>query len=203
MKKRTAVFGGSFDPPHLGHRSLILGMNEKLGFDRILIIPAGIPPHKTLSGGVSDDDRLAMCELTFFEPVFEVSDIEIRRPERSYTFVTLTGLKKAFPDEELYFVMGSDMLLSLHKWYRPDDILSLARLCVNARDDVNDRQKLIAYAEEFYPESYADGRIIITDSPVLELSSTQVRQTLREKGDAGAMLEEKTLEYIRRKGLYV
>ncbi|MGN1442597.1 MAG: nicotinate (nicotinamide) nucleotide adenylyltransferase, partial [Acutalibacteraceae bacterium] len=127
-------FGGTFNPPHLAHKRLALEMKEEAHLDKILVVPTFVPPHKAALSLASGEDRLTMCRLMFDEDIFSVSDMELRRKGKSYSFDTLTEMKRLYPDDKLFMIIGSDMLLSFHEWYRYRDILGLVTLCAASRD---------------------------------------------------------------------
>ena len=134
---RIALYGGSFNPPHLGHAEAAYTVYEELKPDKLLIIPANIPPHKEMEEGCpSAEERLELCRLAFAEiPGAEVSDIEVRREGRSYTADTVEQLRAEYPEDELILVMGTDMLLCFEDWYRFEYLLRECCLAVLARED--------------------------------------------------------------------
>lgn len=199
---KIAVFGGTFNPPHLAHKRLINEMDEKVGFDEVLIIPTFVPPHKNAPDLASGKNRLEMCRRTFFESRFTVSDLEISRGGKSYSYDTFCFLKEQYGNSKLYLVIGSDMLLSFDKWYRYKDILSMATLCVASRKKDTDTKKLALFAKDKLYLNEKNGEIIILSSDAFELSSTQIRQYIKDKKDVSAFVEKNTLEYIKEKELY-
>lgn len=200
--KNIAVFGGTFNPPHLAHKRLIDEMNKAVGFDKVLIIPTYVPPHKTAPDLASCQDRLEMCRRTFFEKYYTVSDMEISRGGKSYSYDTFCSLKKEYPAAKLHLVIGSDMLLSFDKWYRYEDILSMATLCVATRQNDIRSEKLALFATERLHLNCEKGEIIILPAQAFELSSTQIRQLIKDKKDVSPFLEKETLQYIKEEGLY-
>ena len=142
---RTLIYGGSFNPPHLGHVEAFAAARAHLQPERSLIIPSRVPPHKALAAGSPEsEERLELTRLAFaaFEEA-EVSDMELRREGISYTALTLTELKERFPEEEFFFLMGTDMFLSFDSWRFPEKITEKASLGVLYRGD-NDEQEEIA-----------------------------------------------------------
>lgn len=165
-----------------------------LGVDKMLIIPSCIPPHKIPGKLASGEDRLQMCRFAFDDDVFEISSMELERGSRSYTVETLRELKKTYPDDELYFIVGSDMLSTFTQWYCWEEILSLAYICAASRENgfVPD---LSAYTEE------QKKRFILLDIEPLEVSSTQLRNMIANDEDSG-LIDEKVMDYIKAKNLY-
>lgn len=200
--RRIGIFGGTFNPPHLAHKRLASEMTEKAGLSEMLIIPTFVPPHKEAENLASANDRLEMCKRTFFEEHFTVSDIEISREGKSYTFDTLLKLREIYGGSKLFLVVGSDMLLSFHKWYRYDEILKMATLCAVSREDEESAQKLADYAKNVLGLDASKEEIIISKAEPFELSSTEIRDKLKNGEDVSGLIEENTLSYIKEKGLY-
>ena len=194
---RTGILGGTFDPPHKGH--LYLGENfaSALSLDRVLVIPAAIPPHKAEKKLSGDEDRLEMCRLAFRDPVFVVTDLELRRDGKSYTVDTLKQLREQYPEDEFFLLIGSDMLLYFDKWYRWRDIKSMCTLCSFSRTDGEGYEVLRDYSE-----SVLGGGVVLLDQPPMEISSTEVRRRVREGGVFGELVPGPGEEYIAEHGLY-
>lgn len=197
---RIGIFGGTFNPPHKGHKRMALEMMKSASLDKILIIPTFTPPHKTATDLASTKDRVEMCNLLFSEDCFEVSDIEIKREGKSYTVDTVSELKKLYPDDELFLIIGSDMLLSFHKWYKFEDIISEVTLCVATRENEIAPEVLSAYAKETLKLS--DGDYILSHMSPMECSSTEVREMVNNKEDLSAVLTETVADYIEKFQLY-
>ena len=131
---RLGIFGGTFNPPHMGHIRLVTAIADKLQLDRVLIIPASVPPHKHVLNLARSRDRFEMCRLSFEgDRRFSVSDTELRRVGKSYTYDTLCEIKREYPDAELFLIVGSDMLATFDEWYRYHDILMMCTLCAASR----------------------------------------------------------------------
>ena len=199
--KRTGIFGGTFNPPHLGHRNIADGFVQALDLDRVLIIPSYTPPHKAAPDLASAEDRIAMCRMNFDDPVYMVSDIEIQRQGRSYTYDTLKALHDKGEDD-LYFLVGDDMLLYLENWYNPHGILSLTHLVSAVRSDKVFVSDLKKFAEEHFPEEYAAGRFLFIEMDPFEVSSTEIRNKIRAGESADGLLAPDVAAFIAQKGLY-
>ena len=119
---KIALFGGTFNPPHLGHRRLLDSFCSLLAFDRVFVVPDKRPVHKICDDLALDNERLQMCRLAFDDPAFTVSSMEIDRESDSYTVYTVRELHEQYPGAEIYLLMGSDMFLSFHKWYKYREI---------------------------------------------------------------------------------
>ena len=196
--ERIGIFGGSFDPPHIGHIQAAKQAVQTLDLDRLLVIPVASPPHK---GGcwVSAEDRLAMVRIACQEePKIEVSDLEIARGGTSYSYETVGFVRGMYPDAQLYLLMGSDMFQSFHTWKHPEKILAEATPVVFCRGDKNEKAKNQAQKETLEAQGHS---CVLLDNPVLEISSTQMRRMLAFHC-ADSFLPEGVGEYIRAKGLY-
>lgn len=201
--RRIGIYGGTFNPPHLAHKRLALEMAEKAKLDKVLIIPTFVPPHKMAKELASCEERLEMCKKTFFEEIFSVSDIEIKREGKSYTIDTLIALEKLYQNSKFFLIIGSDMLLSFHLWFRYEDILKKATLCVISRSSKENAKVLEEYAEKTLGLSFEKGEIIISKEDPMVLSSTAIRDKIKNAENLDGLLEKQTEKYIKEKGLYI
>ena len=202
---KIGIYGGTFNPPHLGHLAAARAAVEQLGLDRLLLIPAALPPHKDLPQDTpAPQARLDMVELmgdAMLQPrVVSVSSMELDRPGRSYTSDTLTDLKRQYPDAELWLLMGTDMFLTLHQWHEPAAIASLAGICAFGRAK-SDREAVFAAQKQRLEEDYGAEVKLITLPDLVEVSSTQLREQL-EAGEGGERLLPAVYGYILRNRLY-
>jgi len=197
---KIGLFGGSFDPVHNGHINAAVAFADALALDRVIIMPAHTPPHKEAPNMASTEDRLAMCRLAFNgDERFVVSDYEIQHDEKSYTITTLKYLRQKYPKDELYLLMGGDMLLYFRRWYRWTSIGKMAILAGAARHD-DEHAALEAEAETL--RSFGlDVRVIPID--VLDISSTEVRKAIRNTKDTSALIPREVAAYIFERGLYM
>lgn len=199
---RIGIFGGTFDPPHAGHKKYAEEFVGRLSLDRLIVIPTFIPPHKSGAQTASGADRLRMLELMFTgSERVTVSDMELKRGGKSYTCETVKELAELHPADELVFMVGSDMLLSFHTWREPETILKYVRICAVARDGGIGTAELEAYVNEYFPEK-RDRFIICAFDPV-EVSSTLLRERLKNGEYNGDMLAPPVLEYIKERKLYL
>lgn len=200
---RIGIYGGSFDPPHIGHFQAAKAAMAALELDKLLLIPAAIPPHKALAAeGASGSDRLAMTGIMadVLGKRAEVDRLELDRAGKSYTADTLRELKERYPEDELWLLMGSDMFFSLQDWREPEVILSLADLAAIAREKEDDPGAMKAQGEKL--RERFGGRVEVLELPqVYPCSSTQVRRELRE-GKKPLGLLDPVYGYILRHGLY-
>lgn len=198
--ERLGVLGGTFNPVHNGHIRLAAAFRDRLGLDRVLLVPVNAPPHKHGEMMQSGADRLAMCRLAAAgEPGLEASDIELCRGGTSYTVDTLRALHARYPAARLYFLMGADMFLTLEQWRNFPAIAGLAVLCTLPRHP--DESGMLRGYARLLARRYG-ARCVVEDIPPVELSSTGVREQLRERGRAPESLPPAVAEYIRKRGLY-
>lgn len=196
---RTGIFGGTFNPVHKGHVNALERVFEAVSLDRAIIIPDRIPPHKSAEDLVSGEDRLNMCRLAFSSvPKAEFSDWELNNHEKNYSVITLRHFHEIYPEDRLYFIMGSDMLLSFEKWYCYREILTLAGLiCISRCNE--DTEKLETAAENLRRQG---GEVIIVPAEPFEISSSQIREMLKKNIDCSCYLHKNVVQYIVDKNLY-
>ena len=180
---RVAFYGGSFNPPHPAHVRACRLACERLRPDKLLVIPAAVPPHKPLPGGSPDaEERMLLTRIAFRGvPEAEVSDMELKRSGRSYTSDTVRELRALYPDAELVMIMGTDMLLSFETWHEWRDILAGASLAVLPRD-VGDIGSIEREAERMRREYGAV--IYVLDVSPMPMSSSQMRELLSTRQGA-------------------
>ena len=197
--RKIGIFGGTFNPIHNGHLNLITSFQKEFDFDEVLLIPTNVPPHKETLELPSKKHRLEMCYLAT-ENInnISVSDIEFQREEKSYTYITLLELKKQYRDAKFYLIMGSDIFLSLEKWYRYDELKKLAAFCTAGREE-NEFEKLKRFSEKLEKEG-AECYVLNVD--VCKLSSTQVREKIMFDEDSSSLIPTKVYEYIVKEKLY-
>ena len=200
--KRIGLFGGTFNPPHLGHLHLATQALRQAKLDEIIIMPSYIPPHKAAEDLISGSVRLTLCGLTFADTRFRISDLELRRGGKSYTVDTLHTLRDHYPHDELYLIIGSDMLLSFDRWYQYEEILSLCSLLVLSRESEISPDTLRQYAVHTLSLTEGIGFSILETAPIV-LSSTQIRSAIAAGEDVSTMLTDEAYDYIKEKGLYL
>lgn len=195
---RIGIMGGTFNPPHNGHIHAARQAVKTMGLDRLLLIPDNIPPHKTMPHGSADSgQRLAMTQLMAGEiPGAEVSDIELTRGGRSYTVDTVHELRARIPDGDFYLIVGTDMLVTLDEWRRPEELCRLVTFVVVAREE--DDHEAIEAAAAWLREKW-QASIVIVDCPALPVSSTDVRAS---RALCRQMVPPAIYAYIEQQGLY-
>ena len=203
---RIGIYGGTFNPPHLGHVTAARAVFELLKLDLLLLVPDGQPPHKTLPpGSPTAEQRLEMTRLAgeqlgLGEKV-RTLDLELRREGRSYTAETLRQLHQQYPEDELWLLMGTDMFLTLQAWREPGEILSLAGIAAFGRTE-EDTEELFSVQRDYLYRTYPQARIFTLTIPgVVDVSSTELRDMLA-RGEGGNLLPPAVYGYILREGLY-
>ena len=198
--ERIGIYGGTFNPPHVGHIRAAVQAAEILHLDRLLLIPDRIAPHKQIpSGSPTPEQRLEMLRLaTKPYPKLEVSDLEQRREGVSYSYITVEQLRAAYPEAEFYLLMGTDMFLSFLSWKHPERILSQVTLAVLYRGEKGEVQRIEEQADKL---ARMGGAAVLVKNDVVNISSTQMRRLLAFRC-AGELLPEGVLEYIREHRLY-
>jgi nicotinate (nicotinamide) nucleotide adenylyltransferase len=195
---RIGIFGGSFNPVHNGHTHLAKTAAAEFSLDRIFFVPSRISPHRSMTEYAAAEDRLEMLRLACAnEPLFEVCDYELRSDRVSYTIYTIEYFRSRFPDDELFLLVGSDMLLSFDKWFCYEKILAQASLCVISRHD-GDSAELKKKSQELKKL----GKIYVSESLPLVISSTEIRKKIAKNKDFTCYLDKNVVQYIRLKGLY-
>jgi nicotinate-nucleotide adenylyltransferase len=196
---RIGIFGGTFDPPHVGHLIIAAEMRHALSLDRLLFVPAGLPPHKP--GRIVSDNghRLAMLTLALANaPEFEVSTVDLDQSEPSYTSALLGRLQRLIGPARLYFLMGEDSLRDYPTWHEPEKIVALAELAVATRilDDDYDLSAIYGAVPS------ARGRVHLMKTPVIDISSSDLRARVAEGRPIRFQVPPSVEAYIRHHGLY-
>lgn len=197
---RIGVFGGAFNPVHNGHINLAKSYLESLSLDKMLIVPTANPPHKTAVGLACEEDRFNMLSLAFagIEKA-EISDIEFQRTEKSYTYDTIMELRKSYPDDKFFLIIGEDQFLSFDKWYKYDKLLSEVMLCTAARTE-NKREEIISFADKLFK---GNSDYFLADFAPVVVSSSEIRERIRKNKDISSLVPAAVSEYIKDKGLYI
>jgi len=190
LKKRTGIFGGSFDPVHSGHLEVADSFLKSGLIDELLILPTPYPPHKKEKNQTPFHHRLKMLEIAFagWDSV-KISDLEANLPSPSYTLQTLRYLKKENPDTRFFLCLGEDNLKIFEKWYKSDEILKETVLIIAERP---------GFDSSGIPPKILERAVFVEHHPV-DASSTRVRKAMKQSGD---LLPENVAEYIQKHGLY-
>lgn len=198
---KIGIMGGTFDPIHIGH--LLLGMfaYEDFGLDEIWFLPNGNPPHKqTKEGEEALKHRIEMVRLAIRDvPYFKLCLHEANEKEHSYTYKTMRELKALYPEHTFYFILGADSLFAIEEWRYFQEIFPTCTILAAMRDDkdVVDMLKQIDYLKEKY-----HAEISLLRAPLLEISSTTLRQRIFYGKSVAYMVPQAVEEYIRQYALY-
>lgn len=197
---RLGIYGGTFNPPHIGHVSAAAAASEQLKLDKLFVIPAGIPPHKKLPiGSPIGQQRMDMTQLSFsgLQNVV-LTDMELTKEGASFTIDTVDALKKKFPDDTLYLIMGTDMYLTLELWKDAEHIIKNVTTAVFSRK-AGDMEKVGLYADKIKEKLSA--QTVIIHHNAIDISSSELRRMLPERRGAD-LIEDSTYSYIINKKLY-
>lgn len=203
---RIGIMGGTFNPIHLGHVHLAQLAYRQFNLDKVIFIPAGVPPHKRGMSIAKSEDRLNMVRIAIQNhPYFELNDMEIKKNGFSYTYETLEILKEQSPQDEFYLIIGADSLFMFESWYKPDIILKNCILLAGNRYNISDLDfhKQIQHLKSKYK---ADVKKI--DGPMMDISSTAVRKSLKDNILSATdnvnqiYIDSNVIDYILEKKLY-
>ena len=186
--KKVGLFGGTFNPIHIGHLIMANEVYAALELDEVRFMPNATAPHKEMATSATIEQRLQMVELAIEGiPHFKVERFEIERGGVSYTYDTMKAMRDREPDVEFYFIIGGDMIDSLHTWYRIDELL-----------------KLVHFVGVKRPGSKAKTtyKVQMVEAPEINLSSTFIRNRLKQKTRVHFLMPTAVESYIRKEGLY-
>ena len=192
------IMGGTFDPPHFAHLLLAERAYEQYNLDYVIFMAGGNPPHKKENDLTDAAVRNQMLKAAIYDnPHFKLSEYEIRKQEYSYTADTLEYLKEKNPNDKLFFIMGEDSLAYLDKWYRPDKIVQCATILAYPRGIKTNLHYQVQRIKKVL-----DADIKIIDAPILEISSSKIRELVGEKKSIKYLLPETVIEIIEKEQLY-
>ena len=195
---RVGIIGGPFEPLHLAHIYIAEEAKKKLNLDKVIFMPAGIQPLKTDKKVTEASLRLEMVQKAIEGKIgFEVSDYEIKKEGKSYTYKTLEHFYKEYKD--LYFITGADCLLDIDKWKEIEKIFSLCKFVVFTRPGYNNNE--LVNKKRFVEEKY-NGDIILLEVPGIHISSTEIREKIINNEKVDDILPAVVLDIIKEKGLY-
>lgn len=187
--RKIGIYGGSFNPPHIAHLTCAQWAVEQLELDLLLFMPSGIPPHKNNKQTISGKYRKDMVELAISDnDKFTMESIEVDTNEKQYTFDTIQKLKAKYPNDQLYFIVGGDMVDYLHTWYRIDELVKLVQFVGMNRPN--------STMKTDYP-------VLLIDSPMLDVSSSLIRERVKTGKSIKYLVNDDVIAYIEREKLYM
>ncbi|MFC1568607.1 nicotinate-nucleotide adenylyltransferase [bacterium] len=190
---QLGLFGGTFNPIHHGHLIIADALIKNLSLDRIIFIPAALPPHKQTQTICAAEHRYRMIELAIQScPEFSVSDYEFSRAQISYTIDTVEAFKEKYKSDLLYLIIGADSLNEIHTWRQPDRLFEMIRIVVVNRPGVN--------FNDIDPK-YRDN-VLWSNAPLIEISSSHIRQQVKAQQSIRFLVPQAVEDYIREKRLY-
>ena len=192
--KKLGIFGGTFNPPHIAHLLAAEGVRDQLKLNKILFVPAAVPPHKQKENVIPAKHRLEMVKLAIRgNPFFELSDMELRRRGPSYTIDTVRELRHTNPHDDIFFIMGIDLLTDFDTWKEPDKILVECTLVAMNRPGFD----LAVVDKELL------ARIELVNVPSVDISSTNIRRRVRSGRSIRYLVTPEVETYIRRNSIYL
>ncbi len=187
-KQRIGILGGTFNPPHIGHLIIAEQVCQQLGLKKVLFMPDAKPPHVDHKEAIAATDRKKMVALSIADnPHFQLEDCELRRGGISYTFETIKALLQKHPDYEIYFIIGGDMVAYLPKWHKITELVKLVHF--------------VGVRRAGYPTS-SPYPILWVDVPLIQISSTQIREKVAAGDSIRYLVPDAVKEYIHKEGLY-
>lgn len=186
--KRIGIMGGTFNPIHNGHLIIAEQVANQLALDQILFIPNNIPPHVDKKEAIDGQLRAEMVELAIMDNLkFKLDNIELINSGKSYSYQTILALKKKYPNVKFYFIIGADEVEYLPKWYRIDELLK----------EIN----FVAVKRHGY-QGTSNYQIIWVDAPLIEISSTDIRNRVKQKMSIKYLVPQAVINFIENRGLY-
>lgn len=192
----TAIFGGTFNPPHIGHYEMLSALEKCPEIEEIWLMPDRIPPHKVCDFLADDKDRIEMCRIVAED--FKKAQLclaEFEREGKSYTYDTVTEFLKKYPQNRFTFVCGGDMLVSFDKWYRYEELMKLLPFTVFRRTDT-DSAEFDRMAEKLSSNGM---KLKIMNEIITAVSSSYIRNNFEKSRE---LLPERVYDYIKNRGIY-
>ncbi|MBQ1548090.1 MAG: nicotinate (nicotinamide) nucleotide adenylyltransferase [Lachnospiraceae bacterium] len=223
-RQRIGLFGGTFNPPHLGHLKMSKAAKDQFSLDEIWFIPSGTPPHKKVDNEVSASDRAEMCRALLYgengilseeeKEFYFVDDIEVRSITPNYSYKTVSMITSENPDKDFFFIIGEDSLRYFHKWVKPEVIAENVTILVASRNESNGEKKVLTgdfidreemtlpEMIDYLKENVGGTYEVIKFDPV-DISSSEIRSTVTEPGfEAEKFINDDVYQYIKEHGLY-
>lgn len=198
--KKVGIMGGTFNPIHNGHLFLAEHAYEQARLDYVLFMPTMNPPHKAGMTVAPAEHRINMVRQAIANnPKFVLSDLELKRPGITYTSDTLSVLKDEEPDTEYYFIVGADSLMMMKYWMDPQTVFNLSTIVAGAREQSTQEQ---LEEQARYLENTYNGKIILLDMPLMEISSEYIRERLDGGNSIRYYVPDEVITYINENNLY-
>lgn len=195
--KKIALYGGSFDPIHIGHLITATNVIEKLNMDKVIFVPSNITPLKNNELNATNEERYKMIEESIKDNLyFEIDNYEQKLDRVSYTYYTAQYFKQKYPEADLHFIIGTDRVKDLKHWYNIEELSKIMKFIFVARDEeqIDD----IIKEDKFYETI----KYTILKTPVIEISSTLIREKIKTKKNVKYLLDENCANYIKEMKLY-
>lgn len=197
---KIGIMGGTFNPIHTAHLILAESSYDQLKLDKILFMPSKNPPHKLHSNILSEEYRIQMVRLAIAaNPHFELSMVELKREGLTYTADTLAELKKQYPENEYYFILGADSLFQIEQWWEPERIFKLSHIIAAGRDLIPNKE--IVEQIDYLSNKY-NGNIHFLQTPNMDISSNFIRQNRRDGRSIRYYVPDAVENYIVENHLY-
>ena len=201
QKMKIGILGGSFNPVHNGHLELAKQALEQFALDQVWLMPNHVPAYKKWDRSVTNEDRLHMVELAVKDhDGLRCSDLELQRGGVTYTVDTLAQLHQQYPDTEWYFIMGGDSILAFDTWREPGRILSLSKLIVTTRDQIQAEDVIDKI--RYLKKKYAGADIRQMQIHPVDVSSSGIREAVKNGQDISETVPMAVCRYIKKYGLY-
>lgn len=202
LPKRIGIFGGTFNPVHLGHIEIASNVFDKLGLHKIYFMPSGVPPHKNQKGLAPPEERFKMVEMAIEKDKrFEVLDYEIKKKTASYTVETIYELLIKFKDSKIFLILGADAALDIFSWKDPQNIFKVCTFVIVSRPGyiLEEFKKKISMLQK---KGASMMHIIYLEESVIEISSSRIRERIKNGEDASDLLSKKVYAYVKEMGFY-
>lgn len=201
---KIGIYGGTFDPPHIGHINACKTFLDSVELDILYVIPVYTPPHKMLKSDTDALTRLEMSKIAFsgLSNKVLVSDLEIKREGKSYTADTIRYFKENYEDAEIFFLCGTDMILTMDFWYKPDYIFENATIVYVRRENDELTAEKIAKKCAYYEEKFG-AKIIYLQMNTVEASSTEIRNAINDENRLKGLVSPQIYNFIIENGLYL
>ena len=206
MADKTGLLGGTFDPPHLGHLILAQSLINADRLDRVIFVPSGQPPHKSVSEISKGNHRFRMVELAIENnSSFEISDLELNKQEPCYTIDTVGYFynENEFSADKLFWIIGADSLGELPTWFKFEELIENVDILTAYRGGLDIDNILAKLSEEVSRPAFEKLKNGIVRTPMIEISSSDIRKSVAEGKDIRFLVPDAVREYIEREGLYL